>query len=136
MGFWSDLAEHGEAAIRQEAQRRLSGENQNAHINAQNETVAEIGTVLNAFHSGRLAANPTISEIWKVDNAFGVYCRELGYPRALQGSAEVHTLAASIIDQIQRGQAIGGTVSAGGLDIQTLALYAAIGYVIWKAVAK
>lgn len=120
MGWFSDLVEAGSAELKSEANKRAGQLGQSAHIDAQNQVVADFQRLaLGPYQAGQITAAQAAVKIQQLDQGFTVYAQQLLYPRALQGAADVHTLALNIVRDLQ--PAIPGQIpgTGGGVTIPT-----------------
>lgn len=115
MGFWSDLLDKGAQAVKSEATSRLSSQGQSAHIAAQNEVVTEFGTIIASYHAGQLTNAQAQQKVSAAAATFTAFCQNLGYPRAIQGAADVNNLKNQLIASLQKEAQTGtvGTITGG-----------------------
>lgn len=145
MGFWSDLASAGASAAKNEAAKRQGQSGASAHIQAQNEVTAEFGAILSSYHARQLTNTQAQQAIAAADSGFSAFCQNLGYPRALQGASDVHSLAVKVISDLrtEAGTGLIGSITGalpgvltggigGGLDTTTIALMALAAYMLFK----
>lgn len=124
MGFWSEVGEWGQEQIQREAQRRMNQGGQSAHIAAQNEANAELSQILNDYHAGIITNASAQQLIQATATGFRRIAETLGYPRALQGSLEITTLASRIAADL-RAETSGGILGAGMGDSSNMLLIGA-----------
>lgn len=115
-GFWSDLGDSVISLGEQELTSRISAHYGADHIQAQNDTVAYIGQVINAVHARQLAVEVAVQIINKAVAAFVQLANRFG-ERGRRGASEVSALAAQVIRDLRGGQTPapgGGYQSPGG----------------------
>lgn len=145
MGFWSDLMDLGEQRIKAEAAKRSQQSGTSAHIAAQNQVRDEFGQILNTYHMGSITNATAQQQISRANQGFAAFCRNLGYPRALQGASDVDILAQKILADLRTERITGATGSltgttanvltggaAGPLSTTTVLLMAGAAYMLYK----
>lgn len=143
MGWFSDAVKQGGDFLKQEADRRKSVIGQSAHIDAQNQVVADFETLaLGPYKRREITAAQASQKIDELDRGFTIYTQRLGYQRALNGAADVHRLAVQIIRDLQTASTGGGvvvppilgggTVFPASMDYTTLALIGVGAYLLFQ----
>jgi len=115
-GFWSDLGDVAISLGEQEISSRFRAHYGADHIQAQNDTVAYMGQVINAVHARTLTVQVGVQLIQKALAVFVSLANRFG-ERGRRGAADVSALAAQVIRDLQAGQTPapgGGYQSPGG----------------------
>lgn len=146
MGWFSDLVDSAVQAGAQEGTRAIqakaaqeSSKGTSAHIDAQNQAVANFGTIVDAFNRSSLSTADAINRINAIDNTFTTFCQRLNYARALQGARDVHGLALNVVADFQNRAAQNtyqgpDVFSSGGITLPGGVLSAGPSTVSWGTV--
>lgn len=123
MGLIADLVGAGVREVKDAASRDVGKMGQSSHITRQNETVADFEALaLTPYRQGYLTAQQAAQRIEDIARSFSAYCQQLGYPRALQGAADVTLLANQLVrdlrSQIPAGS--GPIITSGGVTLPPL----------------
>jgi len=111
--FWSGLKDLGE----QQAQEKIQSRFATDHISAQNDAVAEMGRLLDRFHSSHSRDYPQIeSDIQSIAANFTHYASTFNTERARRGAREVSQLGNQIVSDLE-AERLGYRSPGGGTSI-------------------
>jgi len=116
VSFWSDLGDLAIDKGKEEISSLFASHYGTDHIQAQNDTVAYMGQVINAVHAHSLTVPVGVDLIDKAVFSFVQLANRFG-ERGRRGAADVSALAAQVIRDLQAGQSPapgGGYTSPGG----------------------
>lgn len=151
MGWFGDLVNLGKDAVKTEAQRRIADAQTRGTavdvVPIQNKVVEEFGEILDAYKAGRISREVAYQRIYNANLGYTDFCRTVGTQRALNGAADVNTLATQIMRDLQAAASPAGvpglpqfpgfpgaggvpTGGVGSLSITTVVLGAGLVYLL------